>query len=77
MKLEDLKAISSIISLRRLYLAAGMNPANMRQRLKRGTPELSVEESAVLVRVMREANIVIVPNDSDQSRNNNPEELAV
>lgn len=45
MTLSDLKRISSILAIRRLCTASGIDPSTMRSRLKRGGPELTRDEA--------------------------------
>lgn len=52
--LDDLRLMKGVLAIRRLANAAGMEPEALRQRLRRGVPELTDEESTALTKALAE-----------------------
>lgn len=61
MTLDDLRLMKGVLAIRRLANAAGMEPDALRQRLRRGVPELTDEESAALTKALAEHSLTPTP----------------
>ena len=55
MTLSDLTRMASVISIRRLAAAVGMNPTTLKSRIRRGSPELTPEESQAIMAALTKA----------------------
>lgn len=65
--LSDLKRLSAVIAIRRVSIAAGFDPATVRSRIRRGTPELTHTEAERLLSVIRAAGLEPVVKDEREA----------
>lgn len=53
MTISDMLSAKEVISWRRVFIAAGMDPSTMKSRMRRGSPELTEEEAKAIIKVLK------------------------